>query len=228
MENSISNKTQNRLARIAGLLYSLMIPLGAFGILYIPSMMVDGNAEATIGKVISNISLFRLTVISAIVVQITHIFIVVLLYQLLKSIHNNMAMLMVIFMLVSIPITLFNELNNYAVISLTDGNGINNQEMIMLFFKLHEYGILIASIFWGLWLFPMGYLVYHSRFLPKSIGIILMVACCGYVLDSLLKLALPEYGGSILASIIGITMYGEIIFPLWLLIRGIKTPLYSA
>lgn len=226
MEKSSSSKSQLKIARIAGLLYTLMIPLGVFGIMYVPStIIVTGNIEGTINNILTNIGIFRLSVICALVVQICHIFIVLLLYKLLMTVNRNMALFMVIFMLVSIPITIVNELNHYAIILLVNNGGTSAHQtsyLIDLFFKLHEYGILIAGIFWGLWLFPMGYLVLKSSFLPKIIGIFLMVACCGYVIDSILKLALPSYAATIIAKLLEITMYGEILFPLWLLIRGIN------
>ncbi|EHQ91685.1 DUF4386 family protein [Desulfosporosinus youngiae] len=85
MDNHLYFKSQNKLARIAGLLYTLMIPLAAFGIMYVPAALVtEGNAEATIANVLANGSLFQLSALSALVVQVSHIFIVLLLYKLLK------------------------------------------------------------------------------------------------------------------------------------------------
>lgn len=220
----------SKIARISGLLYCLMIPLGIFGIMYIPTfVIVAESAVTTAENILANIFVFRLSIVSALLVQISHIFIVLLLYKLLKHVNQNLASLMVIFMLVSIPITMINELNNYAALLLLGNSNffaglsmLQLQEISLTCLKLHDYGILIASIFWGLWLFPMGYLVYKSTFLPKFLGILLIISCIGYIIDSLCRLILPEYNTTAFASIIGFTLFGEIVFPVWLLIRGVS------
>jgi hypothetical protein len=135
---------------------------------------------------------------------------------------------MVIFMLVGIPVAMLNELNHFAVLLLLSGgeylsvlteDGI--QAMVPMFFQLHEYGILIASIFWGLWLLPMGYLVYKSGFISKIPGILLIIAGAGYLVDVLARMLSPTYGDTLIASIIMVTLFGEIVFPIWLLIKGV-------
>lgn len=236
MENRFNYKLQNNTARIAGLLYTLMIPLGAFGIMYIPRfLIVSGDADATIANILTNGGLFRLSMLSALVVQICHIFIVLLLYKLLKPVNGNMAALMVIFLLVSIPISIVNELSNYmALLMVNSGPSVAGtfagqpKDMLLLFFELHKYGIFISGFFWGLWLFPMGYLVIKSHFLPKLLGILLIIAFCGYIVDSLLGLGFPGYGETAIASIMKLPMYCEVLFPLWLLFKGIKPSLDAA
>ena len=100
--------------------------------------------------------------------------------------------------------------------------------MVEQFFKLYDTGILITGVFWGLWLFPMGILVYRSQFLPKALGVILLVASVFYVIDSFLSLGVSGYESTAVARIIEIPLYGEILFPLWLLIRGVKPSLNPA
>ena len=225
MEKSINGKSQQRIARTAGLLYTLMIPLAAFGMLYVPAtLFVTGDMEKTVHNMVAHGGVFRLSILCAVIVQICHIFIVLLLYKLLRTVGRDMAALMVIFMLVSIPVTMVNELGNYAIVLLTTNSSMPLHDtgvLIDLLFRVHGYGILISGIFWGLWLFPMGYLVYKSTFLPKSIGVLLIIACFGYVIDSMMKLVQPAYSSTVVAQIIGVTLYGELAFPLWLLIKGI-------
>ncbi len=236
MENRISYKSQNNTARTAGLLYTLMIPLGAFGLMFIPQfLIVPGNADATIANILTNGGLFRLSILSALVVQICHIFIVLLLYKLLKPVNGNVAALMVIFMLVSIPISIVNELSNYMALLIANSDpsvaGMlagQPKDMLFMFLELHKYGILISGFFWGLWLFPMGYLAVKSHFLPKVLGILLIIAFCGYIVDSLLGLGVPGYEETAIASILKLPMYCEVLFPLWLLFKGIKPSLNAA
>ena len=220
----------NTVARIAGFLYVLMIPFGLFGIMYVPTVLVvAGDAVTTTKNIMANIGLFRLSIVTALIVQVTHIFIVLLLYKLLKPVNKNFASLMVIFMLVSVPITMVNELNHFAVLLLLSGADYlkvftagQSQALVPMFFDLHAYGIFIASIFWGLWLFPMGYLVFKSGFISKIPGVLLIIAGSGYLIDTFARLLSPHYGATIVATIITVTLFGELVFPIWLLIKGVN------
>lgn len=124
---------------------------------------------------------------------------------------------MVVLALVSVPIAMLSSLNLVAALYLLD-----SPEQMMLFLNLNAQGIVIASIFWGLWLFPLGYLIYKSGYFPKIIGLLVIVAGIGYTLDSFLKLLLPEF--EVILSVLEIMTFGEIIFIIWLLIKGAKLP----
>jgi hypothetical protein len=214
-----------RWARIAGLWYLALLP-APFGLLYVPSrIIVSGNAAATAANVVANQTLFRLGIVTNLAMAILNIFLALALYQVLKPAGKNIARLMVIFVLVVAPISMLNELNNLAAIAVLNGanylkvfSGEQLESMAYLFIRLHSQGIVIAQIFWGLWLFPMGYLVYKSGFLPRIIGVLLMIACCGYVADSLMSLILP----TIRFNIIFFTSWGELVMMLWLLIKGVN------
>jgi hypothetical protein len=222
----------NKTARIAGFLYGpLMILLAPLGLIYVPTaLVVAGDAVTTTQNVMANIGMFRLSIVVALIVQVAHLFIVLLLYKLLKPVNKNLASLMVIFMLVGIPITMLNELNHAAVLLLLSGADYLKvftagqlQALVLMFHGLHEYVInSIASIFWGLWLFPMGYLVFKSGFISKIPGVLLIIAGSGYLVDTFAKILSPNYGATIIATIILITMWGEPVFPIWLLIKGVN------
>lgn len=208
----------NKIARLAGILYLSLIPLGIFGIIYVPSILVvPENIETTIVNIIENETLFRWSIISALVVQLVNIILVLLLFKVFKPINKAMAFLMVILSLLAVPIAFFNEINNLAVLQLLDSPN-ESQHLISFFLNLHKQGIIIAQVFWGLWLFPLGYLVYKSNYMPKLIGILLMIGCVGYVVDSFTLILLPEFK----ITFSEFTFLGEVIFPLWLLIKGIK------
>jgi hypothetical protein len=127
-----------------------------------------------------------------------------------------MAILMVIFLFTAVPIAFINELNHVAILHLLN---TTNSDLIALFLNLHMGGIYIAQVFWGLWLFPMGYLVFKSNFLPKSIGILLMIGCFGYLIDTFTYFVFP----SLDVTVSEFTFIGELIFPLWLVTKGVKT-----
>jgi len=217
-------------ARIAGLLYVLMVPLGLLGIMFVPTVLVvEGDAATTMENIMANMGVFRLSIATALVVQVTHIFIVLLLYRLLQPIHKTAGLLMVIFMLVGVPIAMLNEINHFAIIRIINGTEYLNvfsesqlQAFVPMIFKLHENGILIASIFWGLWLLPMGYLVFRSGFISKIPGVLLIIAGSGYLIDVFARILSPDYDSTIFATIVMVTLFGEVVFPVWLLIKGVN------
>lgn len=216
----------NNTARAAGLLYLLLFPLGIFGIIYVPAnLIVPGDVAATVSNLTASESLFRLSIVSALMVQVVNIAVVLVLYQLLKPVNKNIARLMVIFLLTAVPIAMLNELNQLAVLLLLNGTDYLNvftteqlHALVSLFFDLHTHGIHIASIFWGLWLLPMGYLVFKSGFIPRILGILLIIGGFGYLVDFFALSLFPNHS----MTISQFTFIGEILFPLWLLIRGVN------
>ena len=226
----MTTKEIKKTARIAGFLYLIMVPFALFGIMYVPStLIVPGDAAATANNIMASESLFRLSIVSLLMVAIGHILLVLVLYKLLKPVNKNHALLMVIFMLVGAPIAMLNELNKFAALLLLNGadyltafTADQLPAQVMLFLNLQEHGVFIAQIFWGLWLFPMGYLVFKSGFLPRILGVLLMIACFGYLIDTFARLLLPNYGATIFPTIIGFTFYGEMLLALWLLIKGVN------
>jgi hypothetical protein len=134
-----------------------------------------------------------------------------------------MALLMVMFLLAGVPIAMLNKLNQFAALLLLSGADYLRafpteqlQAMALLLLRLHNSGTSIAFIFWGLWLFPLGYLVFKSGFLPRVLGVLLMIGCFGYLIDSFA--AFLGYG-------VNIGMFAalaEMLFLLWLLIKGVN------
>src|SRR5262245_42587728 len=169
-------------ARMAGGLYLIGGVTGAFGILYGPSLVVTGDAAATVRNILASASLFRLSIVSALLDQIIFIFVVLALYQLLKTVNQTMAVLMVISLLLSIPIAMVNELNNIAVLFLlSDAHSLNVltadqlHALVAFFLDLHAIGLNIAFLVGALWFFPMGYLVFKSGSLPRILGVLLII-----------------------------------------------------
>lgn len=220
----ISNSI-NKTARVAGLLYLILLPLGIFGMYVTSSLAVPGDAATIASNIVASESLFRLSIVTALVVQVVNIFVVLLLYRLLEPVNKNMAVLMVIFLLVGVPIAMLNELNHLVALQLLSGVGYlapfthqQLQALALQFLDLHKLGLSIAGIFWGLWLFPMGYLVFRSGFLPRILGVLLMIGCLGYLIDSFAAFLLPNSG----VSVAMLTFWGEVLLPLWLLIKGVN------
>ena len=213
-------------ARVTGLLYLILFPLDLFGFAYVPSrLVVPGDAAATASNIMANELLFRLGIVSILLGQILGLLVVLALYQLLKPVNKNVAVLMVLFGLVAVPIGMVNELNQFAILLLLHGpdnltvfTADQLHALVSLFLNLHTIGIRIDEIFWGLWLFPMGYLVFKSGFLPRILGVVLMITCVGYLIQDFAAFLFPNLG----VNIILITGWGELVFPLWLLIKGVN------
>lgn len=216
----------NKTARIAGFLYLLLVPLGILGILYIPNtLFVPGDIATTIDNIRANDLLFRAGFVSAILVQLVSIAVVLYLYKLLKPASRIAGQLMVIFLLLSMPIAFVNELFYSAILIILNGPDFLSafstaqvQSMTALFIDLHSHGIMVAQVFWGLWLFPMGYMVYKSGYLPRIIGILLMIGCFGYLMDSFIFFFVPDFG----ITVSEFTFLGEVLLPLWLVIKGVN------
>jgi len=213
-------------ARTTGFLYMLLIPLGVLGMIYVPNtLFVPGDIVATISNIMANQTLFTIGSVSALITQVVQIFVVLYLYKILKVVNKNYATYMVVFSLVAVPIAMLNELNQFAVLLLLNGKDYLTaftsdqiKALVALFLDLRQTGIFIAQIFWGLWLFPMGYLVFKSGFLPKIIGALLIVACFGYLIDSFMFFFVPDFG----ITFSEFTFLGEALITFWLLIKGVN------
>ncbi|MBQ0756105.1 MAG: DUF4386 domain-containing protein [Amphritea sp.] len=215
-----------RLAQLAGSLYLLLIPMGIFGIMYIPEFVhVAGDAAKTFTNLTDHETVIRFSVLCAFAIQVIQLFLVVALYYLLRPYGAVAALFMLLFTLVSVPIAMLNELSNVAALLIIRSDGLSGlfsseqiQATALFLLQLHEQGIMIAHIFWGLWLIPMGYLVYRSGFLPKTIGVLLVIAGVGYCVDTLtfFAFATDEY------LIAQYTFLGEVLLPITLLWQAFK------
>lgn len=208
-------------ARIAGILYFLQIPLGVFGLVYVQkALIVPGDMTRTANNILANEFIFRSSIVSTILTALITVFTAIFLYSLLKTVNKNVAKLMVMFTVIVTPISMLNELNNIAVLLLLKSSGFTTSQLhtlMYLFFDLHKYGVQIVGIFFGLWLLPMGYLVFRSTFMPKIIGIFLIVTCVGYLVDFVTFLLFPNF--KIVIS--EYTWLGEVLMVFWLLIKGV-------
>src|ERR1700730_17184260 len=176
------SSTRN-LGRFAGLLYVLISIPGFFAIEYVPGkLIVDGNAAATANNIATSETLFRLGIAGELISQAGFIFVALALYHLLKGVNRRHASLMVTLVVLGIPIAVLNELNYLAALALRRGAAFvsifenpQRDALAILFLNLHHYGFVVAEIFWGLWLLPLALLVYRSRFLPRFLGVWLVV-----------------------------------------------------
>lgn len=221
--------------RFAGFLYTLLSIPGFFALIYVPGkLIVHANATATANNIAAHETLFRSGIVADLVCQACWIFVVLALYHLLKEVNRKQALLMATFALVGIPIAFLNELNAIAALILVRGADFlsvfdqpQRHALAMLFVNLHASGFEVAGIFWGLWLFPLGLLVYRSGFIPRIFGILLILHGCQYLANSFTSLLLPAFEHVVdrWTTPLG---FGEVFFMLWLLIMGAKPKLSAA
>src|SRR5438093_1664300 len=199
---------------------------------YVPNkLIVHGNAAATANNILASETLFRLGIAGALIGQAGFILVALALYDLLKGVNQRHASLMVLLIVVSVPIAFLNELNSIAALVLMRGSDFlsilekpQRDALAMLFLKLHGQGFVVSELFWGLWLFPLGLLVYRSRFLPRFLGVWLVINGVAYLVLSLTGFLLPRYEDRV-STFAFPAQLGELALILWLLIKGAKPPL---
>ena len=227
-ENSGNIRSLKKQSRIAAALYFLNGLPAPFALLYVPSVLiVRGNAIATADNVRNSETLLRFGMAGELFSSTVVIFAVLAFYTLLKAVSAKHARAMLVLMLISVPISYLNVLNDLAAITFARGPEFlssfaqpQRDALVLFFLRLHNQGLVLAQIFWGLWLFPFGILIWRSGFIPRIIGVLAIIAGCGYVIASSVTLFLPAsvQGIGDLAMILGV---GELAF-LWLLIWGAK------
>lgn len=209
-----------RTARLAGFFYLIQVLLYVFS-----SLIAPDDPSGMINNLRISESLVRLSIVGILISQIVGIVYVLLLYQLLKPVNKNAAALMIVFALIVPPITMLNELTRLGILQVVGGaaylSAFTTEQLEALahfFIRLHDEGTSISLIFAGLWLFPLGYLVFQSRFLPRILGVLLVFAGFGYLIYAFGSLLSSDYnlGISLLAGL------AEVVLLLWLLIKGVN------
>jgi len=227
-ENGRDIKSLKKQSRIAAALYFLNALPAPFSLLYVPSVLiVRGNAIATANNVRDSETLLRLGMAGELFSSTVVIFAVLAFYSLFKAVSGKHARAMLILMLISVPISYLNVLNDIAAITFARGPEFlssfdqpQRDALVLFFLRLHSQGFVLAQIFWGLWLFPFGILIWRSAFVPRIIGVFAIIAGSGYVIGSSASLFLPTYAG-VIGQYAMIFQAGELSF-IWLLIWGAK------
>jgi hypothetical protein len=224
--------SEKRLAMIAGSLYLVVAALGGFAELVVRAgIVVPGNAEATSDTIRTSASLFRLGFASDLVQATVFLFTAMALYLLLRHVHELVARAMVLIVAVSVAIICLNLLHQYTALSLSTGEdyartfgSAGADALAGLFADMHATGYLIAQMFFGLWLLPLGYLVYRSGYFPKVLGVLLVIGCFGYLVDLFAHFLAPGVAESIEAFVVVPGAVGELGFVAWLLVKGVRVP----
>ncbi len=222
---------QRRLARTAGVYYLVVAVLGGWAHGFVRAQTyVQGDAAATAENVLNNASLVRLGFVADLVQAVLMLFVVMALYRLLQHVNTNVARMMVMFVAVSVAITCLNLVFQFGSVLVAEDAGYaaafgaqGSDGLVLLLLDLQHAGYLIAQIFFGLWLFPLGLLAYRSGMFPRVIGVLLMAGTVAYLTDALLQFLAPGVADAISApALIPVVILAEVSMLAYLLVKGVR------
>jgi len=227
IENMNSNK---KTARIAGVLYLLNGITSGFAFAYvIAKVYVAGDAATTTANVVANSGLVRLGVVADLFQATIWVFLAMTLYTLLKHVHQSAAKTMVVLVAVGAAIVCLNDVFQFAAVRVaTDASyaaafgAAGSNALVLLLLDIHHYGFIIAQVFFGLWLMPLGYLAYESAMFPKALGVALIVGGACYLVGMLAVFLTPDFGEKINIFVTIPSAIAEISMVLYLLVVGVR------
>ena len=215
-------------ARAAGLYYLILIILGIYGLRYVQSQVsVKGNDIATAKNILDHEFLFRSGIFSSIAGNFIYLLLVLAMYSLLKHVNERMAKVMVVSVIVQIPISFMLDLCSFTSLMVLKGevlktlSFVQKQDFAMLFLRIRNYGISILELYWGIWLIPLGQLIYKSGIIPWIIGVLLILGGIAYIADGVAYLLFPE-SDPFVSKFTIVASVAELSVMLWLLIKGVN------
>jgi hypothetical protein len=225
--------SQKTLARIAGLLYLISSVCFVFAESVRSRIIKPGDSAATVDNIRASVTLFRVGFMIDLVSGAIFLFTAMALYLLLKHVNQLVAAAMVIFVVLSVAVAYLNLLNQYAALTIathadyTKAFGqAGSAALVMLFADMQRNGLVIDEMFWGLWLLPLGYLVIKSGYFPKVLGALLIVGCFSWLAVLFVRVLAPDLAR--LASFLVVGAIGELIFIIWLLVKGVSVPVQAS
>ena len=229
MINRTAERTPNFYARVAGLLYLLLITFNAFDVVYVLyRIIVPGDAATTASNIMASGSLFRMGLVSHIFGILCLLLVTLPLYSLFKPVNKDLAALMALFVLISVPILVINMFNHIIALPLLSGadylkvfTADQLYAQVMLSLDLYDIGYHVAQIFFSLYFLSLGYLVYKSGYFPRVLGVFLMMGGVAYLIDFFQYFLLPSYE-SIFLDVLEVFGLSEVLFGAWLLVKGVR------
>lgn len=228
MTISTARASLNTAARQAGILYLVFAIMAIINEFLFPAFVVAGDAAVTATNITMGELSYRLDILIGFAVNILFLLVVVSLYALLRDVDRRHAILMVLFVAVGVTIALVNLFNKFApLVLLTGGDYLSVftqpqlDALALGFLRLHSSAANLATTFWGLWLFPFGILVIRSGFLPRLLGILLILAGIGYLTVSITSIILPAYR-PLVSGVMTPLYLGELPIIFWLCLKGVN------
>ena len=224
-----------KISTIAGIGYLFIFITGIFSNFFVlESLIVPGDATTTTNNITDNDFLFRIGILSFIIMVVWDVVLAWALYVLLKPVNENLSLLSGWLRLVNSTIFGIALYNLFSILQISNGaeylNALGTNYMytqVMLFFDAFNYTWLIGLVFFGIHLFVLGYLIFKSGYMPKFLGILLIIAAIGYLIDSLANFLLSNYSdykNLFMFIVIVPGIIGELSLTFWLLFKGVKLP----
>ena len=221
---------KKRLTLIAGLQYLAVGIFAGFSQGYVTSKIyVSGDAVQSAQNVVANLTLMKLGIVADLIQATVFVFLVMTLFRLLGAANRSVGHLMVVLVAISSAIMCLNNVFQYGALLVADTGAYSDalgvggsQGLVLLLLELHHYGFLIAQIFFGLWLAPLGYLAKKAGIFPKALSWVLIVAALCYLLDTFLLFVSPELGEQVNSFLLVAPIVGELWMVGHLLYLGIR------
>lgn len=210
-------------ARLAGLLYVLIIVAAPFAELIVPGqLIVSGDAAATAANILQSEQLFRLGGAASLVTVFCDVALAALLYVLLRPVSRTLALMAAFFRLVAIAIVAVNAITYFAPLSILKGDLADASALALLAWKLHQVGYNVALLVFGGHCLLLGVLVARATFLPRIIGWALVLAGACYLLNGFALFIAPNFADLLVPYVLLPPLVGEVGLALWLLIAGVN------
>lgn len=219
-----------RQARFTGVLYLLLALLSGLPFIYLTTAIIEpGDAAATAGNVVANAMLLRVSFVADLLALACYVLVAMAFYRLLKYVSRNAAGAMMIFVAVGAALMGAALLYHFAALMVATDESFatafgqtGSDALVLMFLDLRLNGYLIAQVFFGLWLLPLGYMAYKSARFPKALGVLLIVGCFGYLVDLVAKFLSSEFGAVLSPFVILPAVIAEFWMVGYLLVKGIR------
>lgn len=228
--NSSFERSPQRYARIAGVLYLAIILLGLFGEVFVRgALVVSGDATATANAISASPLLWRAGIAGDLLMQVFDVPVIVIFYFLFRSVDENLALLATLMNLVQTAVLAANKLNLVLPLLLLNGGGYLNtfspeqlHTLSYLAIEAHGIGFAIGLIFFGFACLVQGCLMFRASYFPKFLGVLLTIAGVCYLVNSFALLLAPKLATPLFPGVLIPPFIGELLLALWLTVKGIN------
>jgi hypothetical protein len=222
-------------ARIAGVLYLIIIVAAAFAEVFVRGSLIEnGNAAATAANILAHELLYRLGGAADLITFACDAAVALILYELLKPVSGSLSLLAAFFRLMHVAIVGVNTLNHFAALvllrgahSLTAFQTDQWQALALVSLRLHAQGYNIALVFFGIHCLLIGYLISRSAFLPRILGALMAIAGLCYLTNSFANFLSPAFAARLYPYILMPAGVAELSLCLWLLVMGVNVPRWN-
>ena len=217
-------------ARLCGVLYLYIIVAGMFAELFVRSkLIVPTDAAATASNIMANEFLFRLGFSGELLHLAFDVVVAVLLYALLRPVDRNIALLAALMRFACDIVLAVASLSHFAALKLfADAEYLKTftpdqlHTLALVALKLHGDGYAISLVFFGFACLALGYLIFRSGFLPKTIGALMAVAGACYLVNSFTHFLSPAFGATLFPAIFVPIFVAELSLAVWLTVKGVN------